>query len=286
MKKLLVMTLAVSAASVMMAADCTPETPDPVDCGTVYNIKFTGKTTVGKPITTKEAASLCDPDSDSTSAFLARVPGSLTIDGYVAYCDCGCAAEVLDLESGTSLFWATRPAKGAVDMVNNINGSESFTVLTNLETHVGARSDNIVLDSIGTNNVTVGHDSFIHVIGLKQNQAEIFSVFGGTVVYTAGSLDQDFEWNASALGTFNTKAHRYVSFSGSFAGWMTASYAFVKVPATLACEKTKVWDCTLADLLEDEDTVAFGTWSVKYNAAASKKFGKDGTPPKAPAWAY
>jgi len=280
MKKLLVMTLAVSAASVMMATDCAPPQVDDPDCATVYNVKFSGKTTVGRPVSKAEAAPLCEPDGGSSEAFLARIPGSLNIEGWVAYCDCDCD-NVFDIENGESMFWATKPSRGWVDMSNNLS-EQYITVGDTRIVGGGPLAGSVILDSVVTNTVD---NNFIQVIGLKQNQAEISSVFGGTYYHERG--DQYFEWTASALGAFNVKARRYTSFSGSFAGWMEASYSFVKkIPEPIdPCDQTRVWTCGLSSLGDAEDTVAFGSWSVRYNASASKAYAK-GKPPKTPAWVW
>ena len=249
MKKLLVMTLAVAAASVVWASDCVVPT---AKCAMVYQIKFVGKTTVGRPTTTV-AATQCSISAQG----VVRVPAALAIEGFVAYCDCKCADEgeaiAVDINKATlQVFWATRPNRGGVEFSDE------------------------------------SEQTFIHVIGLRKNQAEIAYVFEGEIDYGANRV-QEFSWNASALGTFNPNAKRFNSFKGSFAGTMDASYSFVKDH----CVPSIVWDCDLfeigagetdQDAYEFQPTVAFGNWAMRYNAGASKAYSA-GRLPKFPSWA-
>jgi hypothetical protein len=244
MKKLLAMTLVASVAGVVSAElDCGPGEVPVVCQPMVYNVKFNGKTTVGRPLTTRDIVTDCGP-TEQGGTVIYRVPGSLAIDGWIAYCDCDCTA-VLEIGSADdAAFWASRPARGVVDMDNEV--------------------------------------TFINVIGLNKGQAEILSDFSGTIDF-GGDRQQGFDWTAAALGTFNPRAGRFNAFSGSFAGRMDPSYSFVRGDF---CSPSLVWECDELGGAPDivMDTVAFGNWAVRYNAAASKAY-SNGRTPNTPAWA-
>lgn len=113
--------------------------------------------------------------------------------------------------------------------------------------------------------------TLLNVIGKKQNVAEWAWTFAGTAKYDA-QREQAYELTGAGYGTFSKGLYR--SFSGNFAGTAKASYDLKTKPESTpcACEPSQVWDCTDLTTLVDADTVAFGTWTAKYDASASKKF--------------
>lgn len=115
---------------------------------------------------------------------------------------------------------------------------------------------------------------FINVMGKKQANAEWAWTFAGAAVYADG-VQQAYELTGSGLGKFSAKKDFYTSFSGNFAGTADASYNLVK---NAECDPSQVWKCTdlTAEGLTDEKTVAYGSWTAKYSASASKKFTKNG----------
>ena len=94
----------------------------------------------------------------------------------------------------------------------------------------------------------------------------------GTVAYDE-TRTQEIKVTGAGFGTYAAKKGYYTSFSGYFAGTMGASYDLTK---KTTCEPSQVVECTDLTALVDKDTIAYGTWSIKYNASASKKFGKNG----------
>ena len=113
--------------------------------------------------------------------------------------------------------------------------------------------------------------TLLNVIGKKQNVAEWAWTFAGTAEYDA-NRSQAYDLTGAGYGTFSKGLYR--SFSGNFAGTAKASYD-LKTKAestTCACDPSQVWDCTDLTTLVDADTVAFGTWTAKYDASASKKY--------------
>ena len=111
----------------------------------------------------------------------------------------------------------------------------------------------------------------LNVIGKKQNVAEWAWTFEGTAQYDA-TRSQAYTLTGAGYGTFSKGLYR--SFSGNFAGTAKASYDLKTKPESTpcACDPSQVWDCTDLTTLVDADTVAFGTWTAKYDASASKKY--------------
>lgn len=115
----------------------------------------------------------------------------------------------------------------------------------------------------------------LHVIGQKQNEAEWFAGLTGTANYDA-SRSADYDLKFGAFGKFSTKKGYYTSFSGNFAGTVTAVYD-LKAKYESACDPAGYYMCSDPATLDiEEPAVAYGTISVKYNKAASKRFAKNG----------
>ena len=113
---------------------------------------------------------------------------------------------------------------------------------------------------------------FINVIGKKQNVGEWAWTFAGTAKYDE-SREQTYALTGAGYGSFSKGLYR--SFSGNFAGTADASYDLKTKQDTnnpCACDPSQVWACDALDDLTAADTVAFGTWTVKYDASASKKY--------------
>ncbi|MGN1359779.1 MAG: hypothetical protein ACI4X9_04920 [Kiritimatiellia bacterium] len=113
--------------------------------------------------------------------------------------------------------------------------------------------------------------TFLNVIGKKKADAEAAFVWdGGDFVETAQTITSV---SFAALGKFDAKKGLYTSFSGNFAGTLSASVYLSKDGCTAA--ESQVWKCDDLTTLVDSDTVVYGTWSLKYNSSASKKAAKD-----------
>ena len=116
---------------------------------------------------------------------------------------------------------------------------------------------------------------FIHVIGKKQTQAEWLTGLTGTANYDA-SRAAAYDLTLAAFGKFSTKKGYYTSFAGKFAGSVDKVYD-LNAKTEAACEPAGYYDCAdLSALVADDAAVAYGCFSVKYNASASKKFAKNG----------
>ena len=118
--------------------------------------------------------------------------------------------------------------------------------------------------------------TFINVIGKKQNVAEWAWTFEGTAKYDE-SRSQAYALTGAGYGSFSKGLYR--SFSGNFAGTVSASHDLKTKLSALACacDPSQVWKCGDLETLKDADTVAFGAWTAKYDASASKKYLKDGS---------
>lgn len=115
----------------------------------------------------------------------------------------------------------------------------------------------------------------IHVIGKKQTQAEWLTGLTGTANYDA-SRAAYYDLKLGAFGKFSTKKGYYTSFAGNFAGSVDKVYD-LNAKTEAACEPAGYYDCAdLTTLVADDAAVAYGCFSVKYNASASKKFAKNG----------
>lgn len=208
------------------------------DCALVYSFKASVKTTKGVFVKGGSGA-LCAPSGACT---IVRTKDSTKWEGWIYDCNCGC-----DLAStGTFVAWDSK-RKGQID---------------NAQMDLG----------------------FINVMGKKQNEAEwYFNLTGNVLNLGEDNFAQDINAAFAGLGKYDVKNERYSSFSGSFAGKMSASFDLSKAKKTgddgqgCECEPSQIWECTDLDTLVDQDTVAYGTWTVKYNSSASKKYVKDGT---------
>jgi len=115
--------------------------------------------------------------------------------------------------------------------------------------------------------------TFLNVMGTKKKDAEWAWTFAGTADYSAyGFATQAYALTGAGYGKFDGK--KYTSFSGEFAGTTGASF---DLASKTCCDPSQIWKCDALTALVDSDTVAFGTWAVKYNASASKKYKNDGT---------
>ncbi len=116
--------------------------------------------------------------------------------------------------------------------------------------------------------------TLLNVMGKKQTEAEYAWTFAGTADY-GDDRAQAYALTGAGLGKFDVKNVRYSSFSGNFAGTAAASYDLktkVAEAVLCACEPSKVWACDDLATLTDSETVAYGSWTLKYNSSASKKY--------------
>ena len=117
------------------------------------------------------------------------------------------------------------------------------------------------------------HIKVAHVIGKSHNQYELGGVarfaFGGTGY--AQDPQQVFELTFAGFGSYSAKNGRISSVSGRYAGSLQPP-RYNSVVNGVGCPAADYWDCATLNYAgaAGTRTVAYGTWSVKYNSAASK----------------
>ena len=115
--------------------------------------------------------------------------------------------------------------------------------------------------------------NFMNVMGKKQADAETEWTFAGAAAYDA-TRTSTYTLTGAGYGKYDVKNARFKSFSGNFAGNVDTSFDLktsTNVAGACACDPSQIWDCTDLTALTDASSVAFGTWTIKYNASASKK---------------
>jgi len=248
MKKLMI--AAALAASTAAFGACTDPTVTPTTTvlgNAVYTWQFKGKTGTAVVVKgtgdTQEGGGYCaDPTTvPGTADEVIRVPGSLALIGYTYICDLECVNFAQQLLNPTKAqYYATAPWKSTI------------------------------IPYRGRNFVT-GID-VSHVIGKSKTQYEL----AGTATFTfdnSADLAETFVLTFAGFGSFDKKNHRVTSVSGNFAGTQTPP-RYGKKLNNVACPPADYWTCdTLAYAGAPMDpSVAYGTWSIKYNASATKKF--------------
>ena len=239
-------------------ANCGRGTPgNPASCSVqdwVYTWKFSGKTTEGVKVKGSDATEdLCGRGTPAGDDVYVRVPASLKIQGYVAYCDVSCGSEMFEvIAAENEFFWQTKPEK-------------------------------IVLD--GGLNLEVSN-----VIGKKKKQYEVAGTAEFTGYYTATD-PVTYQLTLAGLGKYDKKNDRVSSASGNFAGtlvqfpWYVSNSVCKPAGAWTCC----TFDFIDPQVVGALPSVAYGKWSVKYNKKLSKKLqgnnGLDAVVKATPKWA-
>ena len=255
MKKLMIAAAAAAMiGGVHAASTCVDgETPS-AGCTVqtlVYQWQFKGKTGTGVIVNAtkqvKEGGSSCvDPTVTPGTAEVVRVPGSLALVGYSYLCDAECSTIQSGLMNPTKAqYYSTAPLKSLI---------------------VPYRGQNFVK--------TI---EIANVIGKNKSQYEL----AGTAEFVFPSTDigQVYSLTFAGFGTYDKKNQRVSSVSGNFAGTQTVP-RYPKAYNGVRCPGAGYWDCcSLYYVLGSEGapSVAYGTWSMKYNAAASKKVSQNKT---------
>lgn len=250
MKKLMIAAAAAAMTAGIYAgcADVTPDDPVVTFDAAVYQWKFTGKTGIGVVIKgtkdiTQKGGCADDIVIPGYGAEVIRVPGTLNIVGYTYICDDECWNFGTYLVNPTAAqFQIKKPYKSLVydqNFVTAINAAE--------------------------------------VIGKSATQYELegdakFATVDGDVgpTYT-------YELTFAGFGSYAKKYGRISSVSGNFAGLQTPPRYNGTVTGLAKCPPADYWDCVTLTYANDamHASVAYGTWSIKYNSAASKKLAKN-----------
>ena len=256
MKKLMI----AAAAAAMIGgayAGCTDEPgPDPKECGKqtlVYQWQFKGKTGAGALIKDsteiKGTAGGSCTDGQGGSVIVdcevVRVPGSLAIVAYSYLCDAECSAfepasQNMLVTPTKAQFYATKPLKSLVVPYRGKNFIKVIDVA--------------------------------HVIGKKANQYEL----AGTAEFDfpADDIGQKYTLTFAGFGSYDQKNERVTSVSGNFAGLQTPPKYAKTGCGGEKCPSADWWNCCPLAYAgaPDDASVAYGSWSVKYNSSATKKF--------------
>ncbi len=243
MKKLIVATAAVALAGFAVAE--TPCVIDVKPTASVYVWKFTGKTTVGTPITfSSVGGSLCSLGEKTTTACAIRIPGTLSVQGYVYYCENCCESFASGTGGATlSTFYMTKPFQ------TRIKDSADITL------------------------------KVAHIIGKSATQYEA----EGTFSFEADSAEVSEKWDLTfaGFGTYNKTKAVVTAVSGNFAGTLKHPYYIGKG----VCADADYWTCALTLAGDaTADGIAYGNWQVRYNASASTRY-RQGYTVTLPAWA-
>ena len=238
---------AMSYASFGACADLPPETPTAPQAA-VYAWQFKGKTGVGVVIKGTKDQVVSSTCSDSTTPGkgpeVIRVPGSLNINAYTYICEDECTTFEANLANPTKQqYYATKPFKSEIAPYRNV----------------------------AWNTVSVAH-----IIGKSATQYELAGV--AKFAFTGKDPAETFELTYAGFGSYVKKSGRISSVSGNFAGTQTPPRYPGKVTGiTESCPPADYWTCAIDYAGAPNDpSVAYGTWSVKYNSAASKKLAKNG----------
>lgn len=234
MKK--IMIVAALVASTFAYGACKDEGSS--SAAAVYVWQFKGKTSVGVKISDAGGGACVD---GGTCAI--RVPGGLAITAYSYLCDYYCESFGTLIGGQPFQFFATKPWKSTLYTTEKGDTNPFATVWAD------------------------------HVIGKSATQYEL----GGEATFVfnhSADLAETFTLTYAGYGAFNKKTGIITSVSGYFAGKQSVPRFNGKLSSnSAACPVAGYWDClTLAPLDgTGVDSVAYGSWSVKYNASYSKK---------------
>ena len=181
MKKLMIAAFAAASVGSVVAGNCTPVGPTPVEkTPEVYTWKFSGKTTAADYIKGYNVPGTtgCAPTSGViVDGEAIRVPGSLAIQGYTYYCVPCC--DTLTTDPDLETFYISKPAKDKLD------------------------------GGVAT--------QFANVIGKKANQVEIYGMF--TAKTGPATSSESYELAYAGFGKYDKKYVRVTSASGNFSGY-------------------------------------------------------------------
>jgi hypothetical protein len=257
MKKLMIAAAAAAMIGGAYASTCSDPGPDaPKTCGVqtlVYQWQFKGKTGAGALIkeSTKIEGTAGGSCSDGTGntvitdCEVVRVPGSLAIVAYSYLCDAECSAfepasQNMLVTPYKAQYYATKPLKSLVVPYRGKNFIKTIDVA--------------------------------HVIGKKANQYEL----AGTAEFEfdASDIGQKYSLYFAGFGSYDQKKERVSSVSGNFAGLQTPPRYAKTGCGGERCPAGDWWNCCpLAFAGQPLDaSVAYGSWSVKFNSSATKKF--------------
>ena len=248
MKKVMIAAAVAVMIGAASASTCVDGGSNPVGCTVqtlVYAWQFKGKTGTGVIVNatkeTKEGGSSCvDGSVTPGTAEVIRIPGSLALVGYSYLCDAECYTVQTGLMNPTKAqFYSVKPLKSLIAPYRGQNFIQTIDVA--------------------------------NVIGKSKSQYELAGT--ASFVFPSTDIGQTYDLRFAGFGSYDKKNQRPSSVCGSFAGTQTVP-RYPKAYNGTRCPGAGYWDCcTLLYVVgsEGSPSVAYGTWSMKYNAAASKK---------------
>ena len=238
MKKLMIAAAIAAMGAGAFADECAPEE---IKVARIYQVQFNVYTTKGVAQTTSiKAASQCAPGE--TGCVVRRGKDKTMFRGYIYVCENLC-----DL-AGYSVAMADVKRKAFFgDPAEGCDGASFEWTLLNFG------------------------------LGSDLSDVEVAWTFDGTVNYDA-TREQTYALTGAGYGKLRKGATVFAdNLSGYFAGTATPSFD-LKTPAigedSCVCEPSSALTCdTFGDLeFEQLDTVAFGSWKMKFNANASEGY--------------
>lgn len=232
--KKLMFVAALAAVSGLYASNCTPPDVPYVEGPCAQVYQVKMSVKTTKGLAGSTFGGATQCLPGETSCFVARLTDTTKFEGYLYDCACGCNL----LKDGLSIVMWDSVRKTQLD-------SPAFTF------------------------------NFMNVMGKKQADAETEWTFAGTAKYD-DERQEAYDLRGAGFGKYDAKKALFTTFSGNFAGTGDQSYD-LKTPvskAACACDPSQVFECTDLSTAVTANTVAFGTWTIKYNAAASKKLAK------------
>lgn len=289
MKKLM-MTAAAMTIAGGVYAQCVINTPGPgEDCAMVYNVKFSGKTTIAKYLPYSEGGSICDLGSGEGD-YIYREPKSFKWQGYLASCFCGCDEfnfgmylmlwdkkqkayvfnDGIPLQDLTPGWWMEVVGGSLVPAANPVVGSiMQWGVLGHAAQQITGVDDDIYYGGGASGEYT---SSPYNVISKKDNKVEAFwSITRAATlpVIKKGvvtSYDRPISLYGAGQGSMDSKLLLAKSISGNFAGMIGAPY----YESDVICDPAGALDCSLVNW-DLYDSAIYGKWTIKYNSAFSQK---------------
>ena len=231
MKKLMIAAVVAAVAGGTFAANCGPEPVVAKDTAWVYQWKFTGKTTEGAEVADVTVKGNCGPTVIGLNCTV-RVPASLKIQGYTAFCNPGCSSDFFPkFAEANEIFWQTKPFK------------------------------TILWGGVST--------ELCHIIGRANKKCEVYgtAAFDGPVG-TVGKIHYDIAYaGLGKMAQTDSKKH-ITSVSGNFAGTLSQPWLVTDKKCVLA----GYWNCADLSLQCAAPSVVYGKWSAKYKYAMSDNF--------------
>ncbi|MDD2599071.1 MAG: hypothetical protein PHO37_07595 [Kiritimatiellae bacterium] len=298
MKKLM-MTAAAMTIACGAYAQCGYPTPGPgvtpVNAALVYSVRMNAKTTVAKYLKgtiQRGSSTVCGYGGGAyTNDYVVyREPGNVNLTGYWMNCTTDCTEDADGLSSyDTAMLWMWETRSKSYwfnDGEYGVAAAPAFTKywdatatppLQPLATDVPRAiiqwgpADMIAGWDIGPSFYGVQIRNPFNLIGRNNTKVEAFWNIGRifTLPQFVGAVNtvppRAIAIYGAGIGTFNSNLGVIRTITGNFAGLIDAPYYVSRD----ICEPAVAFDCCSCEPLYNQ-SVFYGTWSMKYNPALSK----------------